>query len=322
VNLEDEYIAYPQRRSHDLENWQDIIGREWRHCQDADCVEQLGRLYFSVTPRFWATLNGLAFRWRSRPPAGEVEAALHCASRVEWSGRQAWETRLEQLNQAKGEDASIGQLVDELRHPHWVRRFQARHTLLYRGGEAVAALENLVDGGQPDKGDTVYWLLQSISHDAVERLGKEPGRWLCSHCLLRCQRHAMQNPPLEFYGCRSCKRSYRLIYFPKGATGVVAVLDSAWAEPMDLQPGLLRVNWLAWQQMLDFDQMLIVQASDEAVERFAVLAANESNPTQQAYYKTMSCTISPKCALSENTLRILEHLFGRVETAEIDSLEG
>jgi hypothetical protein len=94
--------------------------------------------------------------------------------------------------------------------------------------------------------------------------------------------------------------------------GIIAVLDSAWAAERDQANGLLRVNWLQRRELFDFDHVEIVRASDEDVERFAVQVGNDTDPYRKPRYRQMACFIGAECALSENTLRVLDHTFGQV----------
>jgi hypothetical protein len=76
---------------------------------------------------------------------------------------------------------------------------------------------------------------------------------------------------------------------------------------------VLRVNWLVRRALFDFDWVEIIQATDEDVERFAVQVGNDTDPVRELRYQQMKCTIGPECKLSENTLRILDKMFGEVE---------
>ena len=90
------------------------------------------------------------------------------------------------------------------------------------------------------------------------------------------------------------------------------MLDSDLALEKFQQNGILRVNWLEHRHLFDFDEVQIVQATDEDVERFAVQVGNDTDPTRKPRYPKMRCVILPECKLSENTMRILERMFGEV----------
>jgi hypothetical protein len=64
--------------------------------------------------------------------------------------------------------------------------------------------------------------------------------------------------------------------------------------------------------LFDFDQVEIIQASDEEVERFAVQVGNDTDLVREPRYREMICKIGPECRLSENTIRILEKMFGEI----------
>jgi hypothetical protein len=82
------------------------------------------------------------------------------------------------------------------------------------------------------------------------------------------------------------------------------------------QNGVLRVNWLTHRKLFDFDEVEIAQATDEDVERFAVQVGNDTDPKRKPRYQKMRCVVSSECHLSENTLRILERMFGVVAVRE------
>ena len=67
-----------------------------------------------------------------------------------------------------------------------------------------------------------------------------------------------------------------------------------------------------------FDEVEIVQATDEDVERFAVQVGNDTDPKRKPRYQEMRCVVSPECRLSENSMRILERMFGAVEVGELE----
>ena len=78
------------------------------------------------------------------------------------------------------------------------------------------------------------------------------------------------------------------------------------------QNSVLRVNWLSRRALFDFDEVEIIQATDEEVERFAVQVGNDTDPLRRSRYKWMRCVVRPPCRLSENTLRILGSIFAEV----------
>jgi hypothetical protein len=67
--------------------------------------------------------------------------------------------------------------------------------------------------------------------------------------------------------------------------------------------------------LFDFDAIEIVRASDEDVERFAVQVGNDTDSVRHPRYKGMQCAMSSECHLSENTVRILQCMFGQVVVA-------
>jgi len=95
---------------------------------------------------------------------------------------------------------------------------------------------------------------------------------------------------------------------------VVAVLDSAWAEPAQRQgTDLLRVNWLKKPSPFDFDWVEIVQASDEEVERFVAMVRSDTDRWRLSRYPQMSCLVAKEARLSDKTVDLLRDTFGEVK---------
>jgi hypothetical protein len=113
-----------------------------------------------------------------------------------------------------------------------------------------------------------------------------------------------------YYGCRLCGQSRKFFDCP---AGVAAVLDTTWNEPLSYHDGLLRVNYLTRPVLFDFDRVEIVRAGDEEVERLAMRAGNDTDPFRAGRYQQMPCRVSPGAGLSENSVRVLDRIFGRVE---------
>jgi hypothetical protein len=135
---------------------------------------------------------------------------------------------------------------------------------------------------------------------------------LCKRCLVHCTEHELELSwfnKVTYYGCRVCHQSREFFT----TTHIVAVLDNqAPAEPHQ-EGERLKVYWLPHQAFFDFDEVEIISATDEDVERFAVLVGNDTNPNRRPRYKQIRCLVAADCGLSDNTIRILEYTFGQVE---------
>lgn len=294
--------------SEPVKNWKSIIWREIRHSHDPDYAEYL---YLVVASGYFSWFKKLLYQWKSRALAGEVEAALYQISRVEWSGNNAWARYLRRLEREKDDDIPLETLVEELENYHWLKRFIARHVLFYRGGEAVDLLETIAKDGSSAVEEIAEWLIKSIGAETSERLAQEPEHWICTQCFTGCSAYRLLwKPILTYYGCRICKRSYGLIYSPKA---VVCIINRDWSELYQQNNESLAVNWLKHRTVFDFNRVEIIQATDEDVERFAMNVGNDTDPQRRAKYDDLHCKIAADCHLSENTLRILQTMFGTVE---------
>jgi RNase P subunit RPR2 len=181
------------------------------------------------------------------------------------------------------------------------------------GGEAVPFLKKIATNNYHALQRVAAQLLHDIGQETTLRLSSQAEHLFCSNCLVCCGEHKVHLSwwqPITYYGCRSCGQSQEFFEF-KGQ--VTAVLNSQMNTEKFKQNGVLRVNWLARRKLFDFDEVEIVQATDEDVERFAVQVGNDTDPKRKPRYQEMRCVVSPKCHLSENTMRILERMFGVVE---------
>jgi hypothetical protein len=266
--------------------------------------------------RWWPSGSSLGFAeayayrwaylwWAGRPPATQVEAALRS------TGVQ--QELLKRLDQCRKRLKSPEKLITDLRADSWQDRFVAWHSLVTLGGEVMPKLaEMLEDQWTGGLHPTLRWLIRSFGYETTARLAGEPERWICPDCLTVCGAHGVRHRRwhVAYYGCRNCRRSRDLL---DCYHGVVAVLDTHWGLPFGYRDQLLRVNVLERTGLFDFTQVEIVRASDEEVERFAVRIGNDTDSYREPRYKRMRCMTNPACHLSENTLRILDSIFGQVE---------
>jgi hypothetical protein len=190
--------------------------------------------------------------------------------------------------------------------------------LLVLGGEIISALETRIVELNSLSNLTLH-LLRDIEHDTTSQLGQKAANLLCSRCLVRCQAHKVNLPPLlepsgpTYYGCRICRQSRE---FLETGDKVIAVLDSQAAKEVTRQNDHLYINWLTQRKLFDFDKVEIVEASDEDVERLVVQIGNDTDPIRLNSYKKMACQVSPTCRLSQNTMRILKRTFSQVAVSK------
>lgn len=292
----------------DSRNWVEILWREWHHTQDEAYANQLHFVLSKDSigqPDPSDVVQG-------RPLLSEVEAALRQGLRYSASLRKFWGGRLERLAQAKKDYVSVGQVVRDLSHVHWFRRFLGRHLLFEIGGHAVEALEDAAYGRSSYGQEDARWVLYCISADTTARLAAAPDRWICPDCWVGCGQLWIDRPwrsDWQFYGCRNCRRSRELL---DRSQEMVVLLDNR-SSGLSYNDGLIRANWFTRRTLFDFDSIEITQATDEEVERFAVQVGNDTDPLRRSRYPQMRCTIGPDCQLSTNTLRILQSRFGQVE---------
>lgn len=191
------------------------------------------------------------------------------------------------------------------------------------GGEAVSFLHPIATGKENILKPVARQLLYDIEQETTRRFQWKIDDLYCSECLTRFAAHKVNLGLLTtiiYYGCRICEQSRQ--YYDLKGLWVILVLDDQMKDDLIQQKNILRVNWLQHRVLFDFDEIEIAQASDEDVERFAVILGNDTDPMRIGRYKHMNCTISTISELSENTLRILRRMFGQVEIKEIPKIVG
>lgn len=188
----------------------------------------------------------------------------------------------------------------------------ARQALITLGAEAIEVLKPEAQKSASRLQQTALALLRGIEQDTIFRLAEQMARPACTRCMLRCKEYLVSVSPeisFTYLGCRVCRQSRDI------ADGeIVAVLDSTMAEAWTVEDGVVvRVNWLKRRELFDFDRVEIIQATDEDTERFAVQVGNDTDIVRRPQYKQIPCLVNPACELTENTLRVLDRIFGQVE---------
>ncbi len=185
----------------------------------------------------------------------------------------------------------------------------AYSALALSGGKAVPFLQEMIEN--EDNKSIAAELIKDISRKTTARLKDRLSTVLCAFCHTRCKQYKTLSDSFEllpYYGCRICRQSCKIL---KGITQVVAILDNRNEDKHFEQDGTLRVNWLKHRSSFDFDEVEIIRATDEDVERFAVQVGNDNDLMRRPLYKKMRCTVASDCKLSENTLRVLRNMFGK-----------
>jgi len=291
-----------------------ILWREWRHSDDGEYAQRLAGLLTDVLPDYWDKDE------QDRPLAMEVEEALRLSCQYWAQAEELWADPLRRLDIKQQQPDSPETLITNLQSYDWVDRFVARYTLAALGGEAVRSLIALANNEQSPLCRTATWLLHSIEVDTTTRLRPHLNRLLCPRCLVRFYRYEFyvnsKTQPFVYYGCRACGQSREFLEW----TGqIVTVLDTAMTAVYIEQEGVIRGNWLAHRSLFDSDWVEIIQASDEDAERFAVQVGNDTDPFRQPRYRQIPCLVRPEARLSENSLRVLDKIFGQVEVRSGES---
>jgi hypothetical protein len=165
-------------------------------------------------------------------------------------------------------------------------------------------------------------LLFDIGKDTKKQFRKRSPHLLCPECWVHYDAHSVNvswSRHITYYGCRACGQSRS--YLPVDGRRLVALLDRESDIEKTIDNRQIRVNWIEYRKPFDFEEVEILQATDEDVERFAVQMGNDTDPFRSSRYKKVCCTISSDCRLSENTMRVLQKVFGRMEVKDFGYLQ-
>ncbi|MFC1975410.1 hypothetical protein ACFLXQ_03310 [Chloroflexota bacterium] len=218
------------------------------------------------------------------------------------------------MNASAKKSENLSVLIHNLQNRDWKKRFEAGFRLGTKAnelGEFADTLRAMAVDKTPGQ-YTAVWLLRELSNKTMGLWGHKSSL-VCENCFVYCGArnvNLLDRSPVTYYGCPVCGQSRNFLEVEKE---ILAILDNRMESKYTQQDLTLRVNWLLHRSIFDFDCVEIIQATDEDVERFAMQTGNDTDFLRQPRYKQMRCTIAPDCELSENTMRILQRMFGQVE---------
>lgn len=183
--------------------------------------------------------------------------------------------------------------------------------LITSGGTIASYLKEIATDKKHQLQYLAVDLLHDIAQDTTSRLSDGLSNLICPYCYTRVFAHQVPllwRRVVTYYGCRNCHQSSR---FYQGQ--IIGVLDDKMVDEAQQIGNVLYVNWLAYRSLFDFEEIRIIKAKDEDVERFVVQIGNDTDTFRKPYYQQMQCVVTTACEVSENTMRILQHTFGQVK---------
>ncbi len=249
--------------------------------------------------------------WKDPPGYSELVRALRHPDAPDWAHAIA-----EPIDERDPPDPRA--LCDELGAGDAAQRWRAHLRLLEMEGRAVPAIADAMSNVR------MSWkrgmeMLRWIGARTEARFGDRMPNLVCPRCYaaLRRQKPGLalaRNP--EYIACRSCGYSREAIAH---GGSVICTLDSTDDRECVARGGTLRVNWLArarardfeGQALFDFDEVEIVNATDDEVRHFLVDIANDTDAERRKAYRRLAVTVGADCRLGPNTLAALRECFPR-----------
>ena len=183
----------------------------------------------------------------------------------------------------------------------------ARNTFLKQGIIAMKFLLNTYNNSKNTSyNESIIFIIKKILQTREVSNKKEKG--ICSDCYIKSSDFKIDD--FKLYGCRNCARcsDFKSI---KGK--IINIIDNNIKEKVLYDGNDIKVNWFKHKQLFDFDEVMIVDAKDEDIEKFAVMVSNDVDEIRRKKYKDVTCKISKTCDVSDNTKRILENIFINTE---------
>ncbi|MEM7030494.1 MAG: hypothetical protein AAF629_13070 [Chloroflexota bacterium] len=255
----------------------------------------------------------LRYLYGHTPSLTTVEVALQQRCETNDVAQDTWQPLLDSIAAKKSQGENPENLIADLNHDQWKKRFVARHTLLHLGGEAIPGLLQLVHSKEIIQlRQTAVWVLRNIGLETSHRIANQAKNLICLRCITHCKRHKVSLSRWEtvsYYGCRSCHNSREIIERP---AKIIALLDSSLTNAPQATATIFRINWFQQKMILDFDAVEIQQASDQDIETFLLEIQNRQVSSGRSDFKKMACYVSSECHLADNTINLLHHTFGQV----------
>ncbi len=110
---------------------------------------------------------------------------------------------------------------------------------------------------------------------------------------------------LTCYACRICRKASLVI---PHVNFVTAVLDSDMDKLTSLKNNHLKVNYLQFDELFDFEKIEIVTADERKIMSFIDRIKNDTDAYRKKRYRKMECTLKRECK-NEDILSSLREVF-------------
>lgn len=117
------------------------------------------------------------------------------------------------------------------------------------------------------------------------------------------QSGALRN--VAYYACRTCGKASIVI---PNVHFITAVLDTDMGKLTSLKNNHLRVNYLKFDKLFDFEKVEIISASEQEILSFIDRINGDTDKHRKKRYRKMECTLSRACK-SEEILSCLQETF-------------
>lgn len=171
----------------------------------------------------------------------------------------------------------------------------------------------------------ILYILKNIKYKLNEKEQLYYESYICPNCLNEIKNEKIylsdmkKDNQVDISGCFDCE-----VYsgFMKRPKKIVLIIDSHFKKADRIITSerdnkdnivLMKINWFKEKKLFLFDEVEINNASDRDIERFLILVNNDIDEIRKERYKLMICIVNKKCAISDNTKKILDNTFGNVE---------
>ncbi|MEM8488493.1 MAG: hypothetical protein AAF564_23300 [Bacteroidota bacterium] len=184
--------------------------------------------------------------------------------------------------------------------------------IIQLGGEAVPILQPIASNESHPLKAMAIRLLEEIDLFTSSKFESRLSLVYCKQCLTSFSSHEIVIGRLsstQLYACRTCQQSR--VYYE--GIKLILLLDDKMKDKWIQKDNKLYVNGFKQRKLIDFDEVIIEQATDKAVASFAIKVGNDTDAYRTQRYKNTPCTVMAGSTISENTMHMLERVFGRVQ---------
>ena len=152
--------------------------------------------------------------------------------------------------------------------------------------------------------------LEELKGDLI----KVDKHYFCINCFRRTEIHTAEKKwangttslKIDYLGCRKCKGNSSL---SEEILNVVLMLDKSLEKTYIEDGSMVFVNWFRTKEPVDFDEIRILEADDDDIEKLAGNLLNDTDKGRRERIGIYKVYLNPKLELSPDKINLLKNKF-------------